>query len=308
MKNFYALILILAFIVQPGNALAVLTQTQVSQLYVAIFGRASEGEGNAYWQTDPNSTDMATAANVMLATQPAKDYFGTTMNSNAAFVSHIYLNTLGKTFLDDPSGQTYWIQQLNDGTPKGEMISALIQAAQAPENAGNAQTMFNNKVQVSDYCANAISSFSDVATFTAYIAGVTQDAATVNAAKSSIDADAASAAPACINLSGKSYTMTEIRYLSSCGGGTDVDSFYVHTVEQNGCSVTFLDSYGVWGTGTLTGNTATVNSSWTEVGGTVNAVYDVIFSGDGSSFEGSGKGTYNTGSTVCYPTSSISGE
>lgn len=27
-----------------------LTQEQVSQLYVAIFNRASEGEGNEYWQ------------------------------------------------------------------------------------------------------------------------------------------------------------------------------------------------------------------------------------------------------------------
>ena len=29
-----------------------LTQTQVSQLYVSIFGRASEGEGNAYWSSE----------------------------------------------------------------------------------------------------------------------------------------------------------------------------------------------------------------------------------------------------------------
>lgn len=28
-----------------------LTKTQVSELYVAIFGRASEREGNKYWQT-----------------------------------------------------------------------------------------------------------------------------------------------------------------------------------------------------------------------------------------------------------------
>jgi hypothetical protein len=27
-----------------------LTKTQVSQLYVSIFGRASEGEGNTFWQ------------------------------------------------------------------------------------------------------------------------------------------------------------------------------------------------------------------------------------------------------------------
>jgi hypothetical protein len=60
-----------------------LTQTQVSQLYVAIFNRASEGAGNTYWQS---STDMATCANDMLATPDAQTYFGTSLNTNQAFI------------------------------------------------------------------------------------------------------------------------------------------------------------------------------------------------------------------------------
>ncbi len=46
-----------------------LTQTQVSQLYVAIFNRASEGSGNAFWQA---LDDMAAAATQMLATTDAR--------------------------------------------------------------------------------------------------------------------------------------------------------------------------------------------------------------------------------------------
>ena len=40
-----------------------LTKTQISKLYVAIFGRASEGEGNLYWQQQ--NGDISTIANEM---------------------------------------------------------------------------------------------------------------------------------------------------------------------------------------------------------------------------------------------------
>jgi hypothetical protein len=79
-----------------------LTQEQVSQLYVSIFGRASEGEGSAYWMANQN--DMTAAANTMLDTEPAKAYFGSTLNDNQKFIEFIYENTLGKTYAEDPVG------------------------------------------------------------------------------------------------------------------------------------------------------------------------------------------------------------
>ncbi len=61
-----------------------LTRTQVSQLYVTLLGRASEGNGNAYWMTDqPN---MTATANIMLDTDAAKTYFGATLADNQAFI------------------------------------------------------------------------------------------------------------------------------------------------------------------------------------------------------------------------------
>ena len=51
-----------------------LAKTEVSELYVSIFNRASEEEGNTHWQT--NQPDMVSTANVMLATDAAKTYFG----------------------------------------------------------------------------------------------------------------------------------------------------------------------------------------------------------------------------------------
>ncbi len=149
-----------------------LTQTQVSQLYVSVFGRASEGEGNTYWQNDPASTDMTTAANIMLNTEAAQTYFGDTINDNAAFVAFIYTNTLGKSLADDPDGQAYWVSELESGKSKGEMVAALITAAQAPENAGAAQDQFNNKVAVSDYTADTLATFTTIEEFTGFVSGV----------------------------------------------------------------------------------------------------------------------------------------
>lgn len=158
-----------------------LTQTQISQLYVSVFGRASEGAGNTYWQTD--QADMVTTADTMLATDAAKTYFGTTLDDNQAFIEHIYENTLGKTITDDPDGIAYWVAELTAGKSKGEVITALIDAAQNTANAGNAQDQFNNKVMVSNYTADTLTTFTDTATFAGFISDVTHDSGTVTAAE-----------------------------------------------------------------------------------------------------------------------------
>ena len=169
-----------------GTTWAALTKTQVSQLYVGVFGRASEGDGNAYWRSDPNSTSMTATANLMLNTEAAQTYFDSTLNNNQDFIEHIYLNTLGKTYADDPEGINYWVKELNDGKTKGEVIAALIVAAQTPENAGAAQDQFNNKVEVSDYCADTIPIFIDLDTFTGFILSVTDDLNSITYAKNLI--------------------------------------------------------------------------------------------------------------------------
>jgi Domain of unknown function (DUF4214) len=167
-----------------------LTQTQVSQLYVSIFGRASEGEGNSYWQS--NQTDMTIAANTMLDTGPAKAYFGSTLNENQAFIEFIYLNTLGKTYTEDPTGINYWVNQLSAGKSKGEVIATMISAATDPQYAGSAaQNQFNNKVIVCSYTAGKITTVPDVNNlfaFVNFIKDVTHYSSTVTAAKAAVDA------------------------------------------------------------------------------------------------------------------------
>jgi hypothetical protein len=103
-----------------------LTQTQVSSLYVAIFNRASEGEGNTYWQN--TGLSMAETADAMLATPDAQEYFGDSLESNQAFIEHIYANTLNKTIQDDPEGIAYWVEALDNGADRGQVVSDLIEA------------------------------------------------------------------------------------------------------------------------------------------------------------------------------------
>lgn len=166
-----------------------LTQTQVSQLYVTLFGRASEGSGNKYWQAQ---SDMAVAAQMMLDTAAAKTYFGTSMDDNQKFIEHIYKNTLNKTVADDAAGIKFWVDALNAGNSRGFIASELIKAAVDPKNAGQAQDLFKNKVAISDYTAGKVqnvasASATDLKPFVDALSKVTHDPATIAAAQAFVD-------------------------------------------------------------------------------------------------------------------------
>ncbi len=166
-----------------------LTQTQISQLYVSIFNRASEGEGNQYWQ---NQGTIAGIANQMLATSASQTYFGTSLNSNQAFIEHIYLNTLNKTLAQDPDGIAYWRGLLDNGLTRGEVVASIVTSIDTYAPSGvnynshdavavAAYNQFSNRVAVSDYMAqNVFNTPSDYATSTSFSGAlaVTDDSAT----------------------------------------------------------------------------------------------------------------------------------
>ena len=192
-----------------------LTQTQVSQLYVTLFGRASEGAGNTYWQN--TQSDVAVAAQAMLDTDAAKTYFGTSMDSNEAFIKHIYKNTLNKTEAEDAAGIKFWVDALNAGNSRGFIVSELLKAAVDPKNAGDAQNLFNNKVEVSNYTANKVAnvasaSATDLAPFVEAINKVT--ATSTTEAKAFVDtikdvaSDNSTTWESAPKVPGETYTLT----------------------------------------------------------------------------------------------------
>lgn len=152
-----------------------LTQSQVSQLYVAIFNRASEGEGSRYWQNDIG--DMAAIADFMLETDSAKQYFGSSLNSNEAFIKHIYRNSLGRE--PDKEGLNYWIGELNKGRSRGTVIKDIVYVAKDTE------PVFKNKVYISNYTADRLekATVNDINKYQSIIKNVTAESSTVRDAE-----------------------------------------------------------------------------------------------------------------------------
>jgi len=164
-----------------------LTQEDISKLYVAIFNRASEGEGNLYWQTQGS---LAEVANKMLATDDAKEYFGDALNDDKAFIEWIYKNTFNKSNKDDSEGIEYWTEKLAHGESRGQVVADIVTAATAPENAGEAQMQFNHRVEISNHMADTIFNVVDnykVATGFDADLKVTADEDTLKDAISKID-------------------------------------------------------------------------------------------------------------------------
>ena len=186
-----------------------MTKTQVSQLYVTLFGRASEKEGNEYWAT--HYDNQYEAAKVMLTLDIVKDYFGDAWNDNKAFIESIYKNTLGKDPAKDQEGVNYWLNELNSLLKEGKSLTEarakvvvdLINAVHEYENSDDpeakaAALQFKNKVEVSDYTAEKVEKvpgktneevLQNLKYFKEVIANVTDDPATVEAAKKKVDED-----------------------------------------------------------------------------------------------------------------------
>ncbi len=184
-----------------------LTQTQVSELYVAIFNRASEGNGNTFWQ---GQADAASAATAMLATTDAAAYFGTSLDTDQAFIEHIYLNTFNKTPADDAAGIAFWVGQLATES-RGSVVAGIVAAATDAANAGAAQDQFNNRVATSNYTASQLASApSDYATSLAFDGGltVTNVASTVTSAQSAVDVLVANSGGGS-GTAGSTYYLTE---------------------------------------------------------------------------------------------------
>lgn len=199
MKLKVTALILLTILFQSIPAWAGLTKTQVSQLYVSIFNRASEGEGNTYWRSQP---DMAAAATAMLATQAAQNYFGTSLNSNHAFIEHIYLNTLNKEYWDDPIGIIYWVNLLDNGKSRGSVVAELVSVIgdyapggpyYDPDDQATvmAYNQFNNRVAVSSYMAEVVDTppegWETITQLGEIGLKVTDDVNSVNLAKQFID-------------------------------------------------------------------------------------------------------------------------
>lgn len=143
-----------------------ITQTQISALYVGLFGRSSEGAGSKAWLGAANTQNLSvsTIANTMLDTVAAKEFFGDSVNENAKFVEHIYANVFGKGGANlDKEGKAGWTKKLNDGEDRGKVAADMLKAACDPvhsnaadEATKNAHNLLINKIIASNVVADLI--------------------------------------------------------------------------------------------------------------------------------------------------------
>ena len=186
-----------------------MTTTQVSELYVTLFGRASEKEGNQYWAT--HYDNQFDAAKVMLTLDIVHEYFGDAWNDDKAFIEFIYQNALGKDPAQDQEGVNYWLNELNtlkqqgydDISARAKVVVDLINAVHQYINsddpeAKKAALTFEHKVEVSDYVAQKVDKvpgntpqeiLQNLKYFKEVIANVTDDPNTVTQAEQKVDTD-----------------------------------------------------------------------------------------------------------------------
>ena len=117
-----------------------LNVTQVNAAYVALLGRAAEGNANA-WAA--NSADTKTLANAILSVDSKFENNPEQAKTNEDFVDALYQQVLGRTA--DADGKAFWASALANGTSRDELKASFLAAAKA--NNEDLTTFYNDNEQ-----------------------------------------------------------------------------------------------------------------------------------------------------------------
>lgn len=97
--------------------------TQITQLYVALFGRAPDVEGQQFWaQRLEGDTPIGQIVEQMFACAPARGFYPDGLGSQE-IVAQFYRNALGRE--PDAEGLEYWTQQMNT-RDLGEVLNTIV--------------------------------------------------------------------------------------------------------------------------------------------------------------------------------------
>nr|WP_315484493.1 SwmB domain-containing protein [uncultured Undibacterium sp.] len=167
-------------------AITAAMRTQVTELYVSLFGRAPERDGLAFWvgKLDAGAT-YAQIAQQMFDVEPARAYYPAS-STREELVAKFYSNVLGRT--GDAEGVKFWTGKF-DAAGKvtvGDVFAQIIAAVKGYTGtdaaALDSKALFMNKVAVGEYYGFTLNS-NDIAGATAIMANVTKDPASVDVAK-----------------------------------------------------------------------------------------------------------------------------
>ena len=174
-------------------------RTQVTQLYVSLFGRAPEADGLGYWVQQLNAgKSFQSIAQDMFNVAPARVYYPSYL-TNEEIVAKFYVNVLGRT--PDAGGLAYWTGRLNTesttgtaasksiavGTVITEMLTAVVSYTGTDAAALQSQSLLNNKVAVGMHYAVDLGG-NDIAFASTLVPLVTAGANGTAVANAAIDA------------------------------------------------------------------------------------------------------------------------
>ena len=166
--------------------------TGVSQLYVALFGRAPDAQGLDFWAGLLSSGQtLAQVADTMFGTAPARAYFPNFL-TNQEIISSFYFNVLGRQA--DAGGLAFWTAKLDaagatPGLVIAEMIGVIANYAGADPAGLTSAALFNNRSAAAQFYAEHNGSLDHSARV---LLGVTADASTIAAARTLTVASGAS--------------------------------------------------------------------------------------------------------------------
>jgi Ca2+-binding RTX toxin-like protein len=166
-----------------------LSHDQLSELidvYVAAFNRAPDALGLAFWGSRlADGVSLPDIARSFFTQPEAVAIYGVAANTSE-LVARLYVNVLGRW--PDAPGLAYWSGELEGGeVDRDAFLLALINGAKASGEGGGDARLLANKEAVGAYFA-LNRGLGDVAEARTVMAGVTESADSVAAAKVSIDA------------------------------------------------------------------------------------------------------------------------
>jgi hypothetical protein len=179
-------------------AITVAMRTEISQLYVSLFGRAPDGEGLGFWVSSySNGNSIAKIAQSMYDTAPARAYYPL-FATPSEVVTTFYTNVLGRA--PDAEGLAFWVKEYNASATQGAFFEKLINNVvnyNGTDAAGlTSKSLFANKVSVAQYYGELNGTVAGAA---AALSGVTSVAASVDTAKAAISSTSAT---------GQAFTLT----------------------------------------------------------------------------------------------------
>ena len=148
------------------------TESKVTEIYVATFGRAPDTAGLAYWvgQVEGGLTVDQVAQSFFDQPETKAKYPEGT--SNASFISTIYQNVLNRD--PDQDGWNYWVRELDrKAFSRSQAIMAIINGAKAASGSPTDAAILANKTEVGLYfVASTLGSMSDATLLLVYAQNV----------------------------------------------------------------------------------------------------------------------------------------